>query len=125
MKFKSWYTISAVFTFKSRQRPHHIGPTSSRQLTEVKQCRAPLVLGRVTAWEYGVLLAFCVSIVLILDMLQYQDLSTGRTTRLYIFFMNYGRITRTGRFRGKAPFTSTVRREFDPRWQRLCIFWYR
>ena len=69
--------------------------------------------------------AFWFSIVLILDMLQYQDLSTGRTTRLYIFFMNYGRITRTGRFRGKAPFASTVRREFDPRWQRLCIFWYR
>ena len=42
----------------SRQRPYHIEHTSSRPITEVKQHWASLVLGWVTAWEYGVLLAF-------------------------------------------------------------------
>ena len=42
----------------SRQRPYHIEHTSSRPITEVKQCWARLVLGWVTAWEHWVLLAF-------------------------------------------------------------------
>ena len=33
-------------------RPYHVEHTSSRQITEVKQRRAKLVLGWVTAWEY-------------------------------------------------------------------------
>ena len=41
----------------SRQRPYHIEHTSSRPITEVKQCWARLVLGWVTAWEHWVLLA--------------------------------------------------------------------
>ena len=36
-------------------RPYHVENTSSRLITEVKQRRAWLVLGWVTAWEYQVL----------------------------------------------------------------------
>ena len=36
-------------------RPYHVEHTSSRPITEVKQHRAKLVLGWVTAWEYLVL----------------------------------------------------------------------
>ena len=36
-------------------RPYHVENTSSRPITEVKQRRARLVLGWVTAWEYRVL----------------------------------------------------------------------
>ena len=36
-------------------RPYHVENTSSRLIPEVKQRRAVLVLGRVTAWEYAVL----------------------------------------------------------------------
>ena len=35
-------------------RPYHVENTSSRLITEVKQRRARLVLGWVTAWEYRV-----------------------------------------------------------------------
>ena len=41
----------------SRQRPYHAERTGSRPITEVKQRRASSVLGWVTAWEHGVLLA--------------------------------------------------------------------
>ena len=40
----------------SRQRPYHVESTGSRPITEVKQRRARLVLGWVTAWEHRVLL---------------------------------------------------------------------
>ena len=40
-----------------RQRPYHVERTRSRQLPEVKLRRVPLVLGWVTAWEYGMQLA--------------------------------------------------------------------
>ena len=36
-------------------RPYLVEHTSSRPITEVKQLRARLVLGWVTAWEYRVL----------------------------------------------------------------------
>ena len=36
-------------------RPYHVEHTSSRPIPEVKQRRAELVLGWVTAWEYSVL----------------------------------------------------------------------
>ena len=54
--------VSKVETFAiengvSRQRPYHVERTRSRQLPEVKLRRVPLVLGWVTAWEYGMLLA--------------------------------------------------------------------
>ena len=39
----------------SRLRPYHVENTGSRPITEVKQRRARLVLGWVTAWEYRVL----------------------------------------------------------------------
>ena len=39
------------------QRPYHVERTWSRQLPEVKLRRVPLVLGRVTAWEYEMSLA--------------------------------------------------------------------
>ena len=41
--------------YDSCQRPYHIEHTSSRPITEVKQRRAWLVLGWVTAWEHHVL----------------------------------------------------------------------
>lgn len=44
--------ISAPF---SCLRPYHRESTGSRPITEVKPCRAGLVLGWVTAWEYPVL----------------------------------------------------------------------
>ena len=37
-----------------RLRPYHVEYTSFRPITEVKQRRAGLVLGWVTAWEYPV-----------------------------------------------------------------------
>ena len=37
-----------------RLRPYHAESTGSRPITEVKQRRARLVLGWVTAWEYRV-----------------------------------------------------------------------
>ena len=40
-----------------RQRPDHVESTGSRPIPEVKQRRARLVLGWVTAWEHRVLLA--------------------------------------------------------------------
>ena len=40
-----------------RQRPYHVEHTGSRPITEVKQRRARLVLGWVTAWEHRVQLA--------------------------------------------------------------------
>lgn len=39
---------------KERLRPYHVENTGSRPITEVKQRRARLVLGWVTAWEYRV-----------------------------------------------------------------------
>ena len=46
-----------VFPLSGCQRPYHVERTRSRQLPEVKLRRVPLVLGWVTAWEYGMLLA--------------------------------------------------------------------
>ena len=43
-----------IDTNKNRLRPYHVEYTSSRPITEVKQRRARLVLGWVTAWEYRV-----------------------------------------------------------------------
>ena len=43
-----------VQTSDFRLRPYHVEYTSSRPITEVKQRRARLVLGWVTAWEYRV-----------------------------------------------------------------------
>ena len=40
--------------FNLRLRPYHVESIGSRQITEVKQRRAWLVLGWVTAWEYQV-----------------------------------------------------------------------
>ena len=52
-----WF-INPIFLLYLCQRPYHAEYTSSRPITEVKQRRAPSVLGWVTAWEHGVLLAF-------------------------------------------------------------------
>ena len=46
-----------TFLAVCRQRPYHVESTGSRPITEVKQRRARLVLGWVTAWEHQVLLA--------------------------------------------------------------------
>ena len=44
-----------VFAKRYRLRPYHVERTPSRPIWEVKQRRARLVLGWVTAWEYRVL----------------------------------------------------------------------
>ena len=44
----------ARFSCVPRLRPYHVESTGSRPITEVKQRRARLVLGWVTAWEYRV-----------------------------------------------------------------------
>ena len=49
-------SISLLILFHC-QRPYHVERTRSRQLPEVKLRRVPLVLGWVTAWEYGMQLA--------------------------------------------------------------------
>ena len=46
--------FSATVGLGCRLRPYHVENTSSRPITEVKQRRAWLVLGWVTAWEYWV-----------------------------------------------------------------------
>ena len=43
-----------LFRPSYRLRPYHVESTGSRPITEVKQRRARLVLGWVTAWEYRV-----------------------------------------------------------------------
>jgi hypothetical protein len=47
------------------QRPYHVECTGSRQITEVKQRWAWIVLGWETAWEHQVLLAFFNSLAII------------------------------------------------------------
>ena len=47
------------YTLHHCVRPYHVESTSSRLITAVKQHRAMLVLGWVTAWEYMVLYTFC------------------------------------------------------------------
>ena len=46
-----------LFFVACRHRPYHVESTGSRLITEVKQRRARLVLGWMTAWEHRVLLA--------------------------------------------------------------------
>ena len=48
-------TYIADFGFPFRLRPHHRKSTGSRPITAVKPCRARLVPGWETAWEYPVL----------------------------------------------------------------------
>ena len=45
------------------QRPYHVESTGSRPITGVKQRRARLVLGWVTAWEHRVLLNFFIFLI--------------------------------------------------------------
>ena len=49
-----------------RQRPYHVEYTGSRPITEVKQRRARLVLGWVTAWEHRVPLPFCKNLLILI-----------------------------------------------------------
>ena len=51
----SWGYKSPICSFLPCLRPYHVEYTGSRPITEVKQRRAWLVLGWVTAWEYQVL----------------------------------------------------------------------
>ena len=46
--------VHATSALSRRLRPYHVESTGSRPITEVKQRRARLVLGWVTAWEYRV-----------------------------------------------------------------------
>ena len=50
-----FFLLYVNFTPYKCLRPHHVEHTSSRPIPEVKQRRAELVLGWVTAWEYSVL----------------------------------------------------------------------
>ena len=58
LRWVSYFSyINSKIDVTSRQRPYHIEHTSSRPITEVKQCWSRLVLGWVTAMEHWVLLA--------------------------------------------------------------------
>lgn len=57
--FKIVYVMCVARSLFHRQRPYHVEYTGSRPITEVKQRRARLVLGWVTAWEHRVPLPFC------------------------------------------------------------------
>ncbi|KZR97937.1 Uncharacterized protein APZ42_006920, partial [Daphnia magna] len=48
------YSIQSCITLSTA---YHVEKTRSRQLPAVKLRRVPLVLRRVTTWEYGMLLA--------------------------------------------------------------------
>ena len=48
-----------------RERSYHVENTSSRPITEVKQRRAWLVLGWVTAWEHHVMLTFFLFFIIV------------------------------------------------------------
>ena len=54
---KVFQKIQVIIVFISKNKclgPYHVESTGSRPITEVKQRRARLVLGWVTAWEYRV-----------------------------------------------------------------------
>ena len=53
--FLCYFVWQGYFHLTLCLRPYHVENTSSRPITEVKQRRAELVLGWVTAWEYSVL----------------------------------------------------------------------
>ena len=57
LTLKKDYVYIDPLSTPCRQRPYHVEHTGSRPITEVKQRRAGLVLGWVTAWEHLVLLA--------------------------------------------------------------------
>ena len=59
-------------------RPHHVENTGSRPITEVKQRRARLVLGWVTAWEYRVLQAFLYFTFLFFSFLFFPFFLSGK-----------------------------------------------
>ena len=58
MRKEMWIALRLVYNVPKmsflRLRPYHVENTGSRLITEVKQRRARLVLGWVTAWEYRV-----------------------------------------------------------------------
>ena len=87
-----------TFLAGCRQQPYHVESTGSRPITEVKQRRARLVLGWVTAWEHRVLLAtffVCFSSFFL---------------SFFYLFMVFWFID----FKFKAPFLLTV-------WMSLCL----
>ena len=57
-KFDRIFVETAIAGLSQCLGPYHVESTSSRPITEVKQHRAALVLGWVTAWEYAVLYTF-------------------------------------------------------------------
>ena len=80
-----------IFLAVCRQRPYHVESTGSRPITEVKQRRARLVLGWVTAWEHRVLLAtffLFFFFFFLLSFLWYSDWFIWNSRRL--FFSRYG-----------------------------------
>ena len=80
-----------------RQRPYHFESTGSRPITEVKQRRARLVLGWVTAWEHRVLLAtfflsffpFLVLFFFLLFFLSFLACSPPNPLASVIFFCTF------------------------------------
>ena len=57
MRSPCQFPVLMFFSLPESQRPYHNESTDSRPITDVKQRRARLVLGWVTAWEHRVLLA--------------------------------------------------------------------
>ena len=93
-----WYGGSRFWLIKpfllllSCLRPYHIEHTSSRPITEVKQCWARLVLGWVTAWEHWVLLAsfsfLIISFFLLLSTLNFHRIIVRKKRLQLIFLVN-------------------------------------
>ena len=73
----------------SRQRPYHIEHTSSRPITEVKQCWARLVLGWVTTWEHWVLLASILFLIIFFHYKYKSDTYTLEKSSSEIMFSKY------------------------------------
>ena len=77
-----------LFFVVCRQQPYHVESTGSRPITEVKQRRARLVLGWVTAWEHRVLLAtfFFFFLKLSLSFVYFLFLFVCVTVELLMYF---------------------------------------
>ena len=90
--FKFSLILSEASAPISRQRPYHIEYTSSRPITEIKQCWARLVLGWVTAWEHWVLLALFTFVPIVpLSLLgrECQKMNYDLTSEIFILVLSF------------------------------------
>ena len=89
-----------IFFAVCRQRPYHVENTGSRPITEVKQRRARLVLGWVTAWEHRVLLAIFFLFPTFFSL--FFSLSLSLSPLFFSFFCRHIQSLKTFIFRQKC-----------------------